>query len=135
MECNLINALKLVEEYNLLYHTKFEGSPKYRLVPDGKGVCEFKERSWPCNGHAGVYLILAAKDEVVYIGQSISFGYRFYQYFKDNNGTCVPRSENWTKDPAGIVAISAPDDKKYERLSLEEYLIERLKPIDNTRGK
>lgn len=84
---------------------------------------------------AGVYLILDESGEIIYVGQSLSFGYRFYQYFLDKNGTCVVRSQNWTKVPAAIVAIAAPDDKKYERLSLEEYLIERLSPVDNIRGK
>lgn len=37
--------------------------------------------------------------------------------------------------PYAIVAIQAPDEKKYERLSLEEYLIQNLLPIDNVRGK
>ncbi len=135
MECNLANAKRLIEEYNRLYNTSFNTTGPYRLFPDAEGVCEFKDQSWPCNGHAGVYLILSDNGEVIYIGQSLSFGYRFYQYFKEDNGTCVIRSANWSKKPTSIVAVAAPDDKKYERLSLEEYLIQNLKPIDNIRGK
>lgn len=135
MECNLTNAQKLIEEYNRRYNTSFNTTGPYRLFPGEDGVCEFKDQSWPCNGHAGVYLILSEDGEIIYIGQSLSFGYRFYQYFKEDNGTCVIRSANWSKKPASIVAVAAPDDKKYERLSLEEYLIQNLKPIDNVRGK
>lgn len=135
MESKLSYALKLIEDYNQLYKTSFTAESKYRLFPGSDGEYEFKDRSWPLNHHAGVYIILTEDDEVIYVGQSGSFGYRFYQYFKDNNGNCVVRSANWSKQPFAIVAIGVPNDKKYERLSLEGYLIEKLQPIDNKVGK
>lgn len=135
MGSNLNHALSLIEKYNQEYKTAFQASDIYHLYTSEDGVCEFKGQSWPCNGHAGVYMILSEKKEVLYVGQTLSFGSRFYQYFKDKNGTCVVRSPYWSETPNAIVAIPAPDDKKYERLSLEEYLIERLQPTDNTRGK
>lgn len=135
MECSLTNAQKLIEEYNRLYGTSFTTTDPYRLFPGEDGEYEFKNKSWPCNGRAGVYLIMDENCDIIYVGQTLSFGYRFYQYFKDKNGTCVVRSQNWSKEPAIIVAVAAPDNKKYERLSLEEFLIERLTPIDNIRRK
>lgn len=135
MECSLTNARKLIEEYNRYYHTSFNMSEPWHLFPNKYGVCEFSDQTWPCNGRAGVYLILAEDGEVLYVGQTLSFGYRFSQYFKNDNGNCVIRSSSWSEKPASIVVVAAPDDKQYERLSLEEYLIENLKPIDNTRGK
>lgn len=135
MECSLTNARKLIDEYNRRYNTSFTMSEVWHLFPNEDGVCEFRDQSWPCNGHAGVYLVLAKDEEVLYVGQTLSFGYRFSQYFKNDNGNCVVRSSIWSQSPASIVAVAAPDDKKYERLSLEEYLIERLMPIDNIRGK
>lgn len=135
MVCSLENVRRLIEEYNQLYGTSFTTTDPYHLFPGEDGEYEFKDQLWPCNGHAGVYLILDDRNEIIYVGQSLSFGRRFYRYFKDVDGHCEVRSSNWTKQPAAIVAIAAPDDKKYERLSLEEYLIERLSPVDNIRGK
>ena len=135
MQCNLANAQKLIEEYNRLYKTSFKMSECWRLFPDKDGVCDFRDRQWPGNGHAGVYLVMAQDGEVIYVGQTLSLGYRFSQYFKNDNGNCVVRSSSWSETPASLVVIEADDDRKYERLSLEEYLIERLMPIDNIRGK
>ena len=135
MHKTLEEALSLVNAYNQKYNTSFEADRLYELFPVGDGKYGFKENSWPCNGKAGVYLILDENKNIIYVGQSSSLSYRFYQYFKDEDGVCVVRSSYWTATPHFIVAIAAPDDAKYERLSLEEYLIERLQPSDNTRGK
>ena len=128
-------AKKLVENYNSKYNTSFQLYQPYKLTRCSDGEYGFENSQWPCNGKVGVYLILSDDDDVIYVGQTRSFGYRFYQYFKDDDGTCVPRSPYWTKTPKTIVAIPAPNDAKYERPSLEEYLIENLNPCDNTRGK
>lgn len=135
MRDNLSNALKLIEEYNQLYNTSFKALPPYRLFPGDDGDYEFKNQQWPGNEHAGVYLILSRTGEVIYVGQSLPFGSRFYQYFRNEGGKCIILSDNWSAMPYAIVAIQAPDEKKYERLSLEEYLIQNLLPIDNVRGK
>lgn len=131
----LLDAINFIKDYNDRYQTSFQISDKYSLFPHEEGEYGFKENSWPGNGKSGVYLILDENEEVIYVGQSKSFGSRFYQYFKDDNGTCVVRSPYWSKTPSHIVTIIAPDNAKYERLSLEEYLIMELSPIDNIRGK
>ncbi|MDE6702880.1 MAG: GIY-YIG nuclease family protein [Muribaculaceae bacterium] len=135
MDCNKTTALELVKNYNRKYNTNFNPTTPYRLFPDENGVYEFKDQAWPCNGRAGVYLILSRDYDVIYVGQTISFGRRFYGYFKDVNGHCNIRSDNWSEKPYAIIAIAAPDDRKYERLSLEEYLINNLQPNDNVRGR
>ena len=135
MECNKTKAIELVEKYNQRYHTAFEPLSPYHLFPDENGECEFKHQSWPGNERAGVYLILSKDDEVLYVGESNSLGRRFYSYFRDDEGKCIILSDNWSKEPYAIISIPAPDDRRYERLSLEEYLIQNLRPIDNIRGK
>lgn len=129
-------AKQLVEDYNSKYNTSFRLEQAYKLTECTEGEKGFENASWPHHDESGVYLILSDNDEVIYVGQTLCFGNRFYQYFADVNGKCVVRSEYWKKQPKSIVVIPVPDrNAKYERLSLEEYLIERLNPCDNTRGK
>ena len=135
MNKTLDDAIALVKMYNERYGTAFLPTSPWRLYPGLDGNCEFRDQSWPCCEKAGVYLILSEDNEVIYVGQSLCFGSRFYQYFQDDNGTCVVRSPYWTKKPHALVALEAPKDRKYERLSLEEFLIQRLQPVDNTIGK
>ncbi|MBD5295989.1 MAG: GIY-YIG nuclease family protein [Bacteroides sp.] len=135
MNKTLKDAQLLIKAYNDEYHTEFEPMQKYDLFPENDETYGFKQQ-WPGNGKAGVYLILDKDQQVIYVGQTSSFGSRFYQYFKPAGDLCIIRSSFWEGAPRYIVAIPVPNqDKKYERLSLEEYLIEKLNPIDNTRGK
>lgn len=135
MECSLTNAQKLIEEYNRLYGTSFTTTDPYRLFPGEDGEYEFKNKSWPCNGMGGVYLILSKNLKVIYIGEALWFGRAFYSHFKPNGDKCEIISNNWKAKPYAIVAIPAPDDRKFERSSLKRYLVQKLKPIDNTLEK
>lgn len=134
IEQTLENARDLVKKYNDEYDTNFELDKEYSLYPDKD--CEYGFRNCqPFYNKGGVYLILDENKNILYVGQTKYFGSRFYYYFKaDQNGNCIP-VHNWTKKPYAIVAIPTIDEKKYERLSLEEYLIQNLQPADNTLGK
>lgn len=133
MKPTLNNARDLLKKYNEKYITNFELGKEYALYPESDDEYGFKD-CWPCNEQAGVYLILDENKEVIYVGQAKILGIRFYYHFKPVDGKCVLRGQ-WRKKPKYIVALPAPDDAKYERLSLEEYLIQNLQPIDNTLGK
>ena len=50
----------------------------------------------------------------------------------DSSGTF---KEKWRKDPNYLYVATPPNDAIWERLSLEEFLIQKLNPIDNTQGK
>ena len=104
----------------------------YRLFPDEDGEYEFKDNSWPCNEMGGVYLILSNNMEVIYVGEALWFGRAFYRHFKPNGDKCTIISDNWKVNPYAIVTIPAPEDRKYERSSFKRYLVQKLKPIDNT---
>ena len=127
------DAESLITAYNQRYNTQFRLHEKYDLFPESKDDYGFRN-PWPCYDKAGVYLILSSDEEIIYVGQSRSMGSRFYRYFKDKEGSCVIM-DNWTKKPRYIIAIPSEEGAAYERLSLEEYLIERLAPSDNTLGK
>lgn len=128
-------AQKLICGYNEKYNTNFVLEKKYKLFPSEDGEYGIKEYSWPGNQKAGVYLILDEYNNIIYVGQSASLGSRFYHYFKGSDGIFTYREGSWSTIPKSIVAIIAPDNAKYQRLSLEEYLIERLQPSDNINGK
>lgn len=127
---------KLLHEYNQKYNTQFKMSMKYALFPkeDEYGYT----KSWPGNGSAGVYFLMSEDNHLIYVGQSKDLGQRFYQHFppKENSSksTCT-FSENWSIKPYSIYVTTTPENAKWERLSLEEYLIQNLNPIDNKQGK
>lgn len=79
-------------------------------------------------------LFYQKKLEVIYIGEALLFGRAFYSHFKPNGDKCEI-SDNWKVNPYAIVTIPVPEDRKYERSSLKRYLIQKLKPIDNTLEK
>lgn len=135
MDNSFATAKHLIEKYNQMYNTNFVCEPKWRLRPDENGEWEFKDEVWPGIHKAGVYLFLSQDDRVIYVGQGISLSRRFYDRFRNENGIGVHKNDSWSEPIYSIVAIVAPDERKYERLSLEEFLIGELQPIDNTRGK
>ncbi|MDE6198504.1 MAG: GIY-YIG nuclease family protein [Muribaculaceae bacterium] len=133
MDQSLEKALKLVSNYNIRYNTMFKPSHQYKLHPL-EGEYGIIDNEWPCNHKAGVYLILDKNNVVIYVGQSSSLGYRFYQYFNPTD-KIKPVRHKWKGTPDSIIAFSASDTAAYERLSLEEYLIYELSPLDNKRAK
>ena len=96
---------------------------------------------WPHAARAGVYFVLDADLELLYVGkasQGSSVGKRLSAHFKyrsyPDDRTCVPTGD-WIGDPRFVMAVAVPDDSRFEASSLEEYLIALLAPPENTRGK
>jgi len=113
----------------------FEISELYDLFPNESGNTESKNKwnnPWPNNLRAGVYLILSADLEVIYIGKSgNTFGDRLKDYFKyDADRNC--RLEHiWNTDPKYVVTVAVPDSSKFESSALEGYLLSKIKTSDN----
>ncbi len=61
---------------------------------------------------------------------AICLGKRLYEHFHGSVGNCKP-TEFWEIPPRYIICIPAPDNAKWERLSLEEYLIQYFDPYEN----
>lgn len=133
MKVNFHIALELVKYYQMRYNTTFEISEVYALFPK-ENEYGFTE-SWPFLNEGGVYLVLDADKNVIYVGKADVFGHRLYGHFReDENGNCVICEKGWKNEPKYIINIKADRNRLYENLSLEGYLIKTLSPDDNIRG-
>lgn len=127
-------ALELIEYYQLRYNTRFEISNIYSLFPEGDEY-GFTE-SWPFLNNGGVYLILDKNKNVIYVGKTDNFGHRLYDHFREGSeGECIIFEKGWKNQPHYIINIKVSDERIYENLSLEGYLISILDPDDNTIGR
>lgn len=132
----LDNAISLIQVYIDRYKVKLEVTEPFDLFPENSEKYSIANNSWPGNHRAGAYLILNPEFEVIYIGQSDSLGRRFSQYFKSCGGKCeIIHPHSWNGLPRYIVSVVVPKKEQHIRLSLEEYLIQGLDPIDNIRGR
>jgi hypothetical protein len=140
---NIEKVIEFIEKYTLDFRNpnlkEFEKSPFYDLFPDENTSNEFLK--WPNeyyhNGRFGVYLILDDVFDVIYVGKANNIGKRLGSYFKYNkqNKTCLIRHDSWKKKPKYIFSIAVENETWFECLSLEEYLIWNIQPIDNKRSK
>lgn len=108
---------------------------------------------WPSADYVGIYCILGANDELLYVGKASansSIGKRLNTYFKnspeDKKKWVISAGHNWPSDhpqPHSVAAIgidkitSGPQPPGWAWLvpSLEEYLITRFSPPANTMQK
>lgn len=133
---DIVKINKAIDEYNTRYNTHFHVGNKYSLFPKGEEY-GYKDE-WPGNKHAGVYFVMSENDHLLYVGQSKDLGQRLYQHFPPSgereNPVCTFK-ENWSMQPYFLYVSITPDDAIWERLSLEEFLIQKFNPIDNISGK
>lgn len=106
--------------------------------------------SWPCASYVGIYCILGANQELLYIGKASamsSIGKRLSTYFKNNPSDkrkwITSKGHQWPEDrvaPHSVATIgiekitngSQPPNWAWLSPSLEEYLITQLSPPANT---
>lgn len=135
-------VIKLIKEYQYRYRNpllkEFDISPIYDLFPDENTDKNFQKWSekYHHNGRYGVYLILNDKYEVLYVGESSNIGKRLGDYFGScEDKSCFIKHNTWRDKPRYICTIAVENNLWFERLSLEEYLIYKIQPIDNKQGK
>ena len=128
--------IKKIAEYSKKYrHPNLEPiceSEIYSLDVDWKA-----DKQWPFSDNYGVYAILQ-QDEVLYIGKASEgkLGYRLSAHItKDNNGNPQLDPNKWKEEPTNIMTFKVPKDSPFEASSLEEFLIQELKPPLNKIGK
>lgn len=116
-------------------------SDYYALFPSGARTDIPISGGWdsepyPHQYKAGVYLIFSEDLELIYIGKTDSnFGSRLYNHFK-GSGACNVVQSGWSKKPYYVVSIPVERSKSHavSPVCLEDFLINRLQPCDNTRG-
>ena len=123
-----------VEEYCRLHGIEpFIPSELYDLQSD------WTKRQFPDSGAPGCYAFYDEQGTLLYVGKASmahNLGSRVASYFRRDNtaGVTIPRHVGWKALPPRYVQ-TIPVRKPYEAPSLEEYLIGKLDPPDNTRGR
>ena len=107
---------------------------RYDLLSDWK-----RDASLPCAGERGVYAFFNEDGELLHVGKASNnstLGRRVCSYFhaKPVDQGAKPRHPWKCKGEPRHVLITATDDA-FEAPSLEEYLIQRLQPPENTVGR
>lgn len=139
-------TLALVNEYQKKYRhegsAKFEVNKPFDLFPgeaDSSLVCDWgwdKNEYWPHADEKGVYLIFDDNLILTYVGKASmnnTIGARLYSHFGSGE-VCNPRA-NWERRPRFLVTVKMPEGHGFEAPALEEFLIEKLHPDDNTAGR
>lgn len=123
---DLINA---VEEMNVRFPRAF-GSISITAPLD---ISVKPNVSWPSNKHAGVYVFLDEKNEILYIGKA-SFGSCIGSRLnKRFDSDWIPKSQ-YSKGCKYITTIPVPDAHRFEAPAIEEFLLSRLKTRSNSVG-
>ena len=89
---------------------------------------------WPQAARPGVYFLLGAERKLLYIGRADNLGTRLSNYFRyGEDRQCVPKDDWADRPPCFLLTVAVAE--KFEASSLEEYLIDRLDPPTNVRGR
>jgi hypothetical protein len=95
---------------------------------------------WPHHDRCGVYVLIDANCEIVYVGKASpgTIGTRLCTYFHtEKDGSCRivhDQPGGWRKRPAYLMVIAVPKVTPLEAMALEKYLIRNLSSLDNTVG-
>lgn len=123
-----------------------EMSGIYDLFPEDHAdpvanTCAVWPANYPNRYSRGVYLMLGAHQQLLYVGKvsmNNSFDSRlagYFSYTTDGKKRCQVKHDTWGTRPEFLITIPVSSDMAFEAAALEEYLIDRLQPPDNTKGK
>ena len=94
---------------------------------------------YPFDQRAGVYLIFSDTLELLYVGKASMgscLGKRLYTYFHYAAGQpCTLKHSTWTQEPRHLLTVAVPEATPFEAPALEEFLIARLHPSNNSVGR
>jgi hypothetical protein len=116
----------------------------YALFPDVEMAPEVTWRwsestPWPHGDRAGVYFVFGTGVRLLYIGKAsmgAKIGNRLSHWFQyERPGrSCRVVHAGWREQPRFVAALPVSDDMTWEAPALEEFLIQRLSPPDNSNG-
>ena len=116
-----------------------EVAPIYDLFPAEAQSDHAWPDQWPHASRKGVYIIMDEQLNVLYVGKASfenTIGARLGSYFAfATDRACKIVDENWSAPPRYVSSVAVPDDSAFEAPALEEYLIRKLVPRDNTVGR
>ena len=136
----------LVEDYQARFRgpnlEPFELSAPYDLSPE-LGIPKIEcptswPEGWPHSGRAGIYSLFGEELQAVYIGKAslrntlVSRLGSYFSYDKPHK-TCR-LNHAWKCRPRYLITIAVPEESRFEAPALEEFLIIKLRPTDNTAG-
>jgi hypothetical protein len=137
-----------LEEYQAKYRRpglpELELSGLYALFPEqgppAAGLAWRWPDPWPNGWRKGVYLLFNGSGRLLYVGKASMnnfIGSRLSSHFHTDHSTkaCKVAAPGWSEQPVYLATLAVPEEMSFEAPALEEYLIERLAPSDNVRGR
>lgn len=118
------------------YCRKYAIDPPFPLSAPYHLAREWKSTTIPHAERCGCYFFYDKEGSLLYIGKvslSHTLGRRTTSYFRwdDKAAAPVPKHTGWKPPPVWLQTLCV--NEPYEAPSLEEYLIDRLRPPSNTR--
>jgi hypothetical protein len=132
-----------IEEYSSKYRgfglPDLEMSDLYDLFPAGDHSNSNKAwpAKWPMAEKPGVYFFFDDDLQLLYVGKASmnnTLGARLSSYCGYAADRSCQLKHSWSRKPRFVTVIGLNDDLRFEAPALEEFLIMRLKPVENTVG-
>jgi hypothetical protein len=112
---------------------------KYKKLPK-EVTARWPDDDWPNGDKPGVYIFLDSKLNILYIGKTTMWRLlkqrlsAYFRYSKVQKRCKIPKDHGWSIQPDFVVTIGVPPRTAFEASAIEEYLINRLRPSENTVG-
>lgn len=139
--------LRLVDEYQSSFRherlEKFEHALPYDLFPDvSDSIFDQVTRwpnPWPLPSRAGVYAFLDQQMTILHVGKapfrnSLAAHLSSYCRYEPGRRSSCKLHQAWKNSPKYIVIVAVPQSSRFEAAALEEFLISKIQPIENSVG-
>jgi hypothetical protein len=116
------------------YCRKYAISPLFKMSDPYELTAENWTNAIPFPNDAGCYFFYAADGSLLYVGKASltnDLAGRVTSYFQTRGGFLLEKYQ-WNTPPACVITLKV--NHPYEAPSLEEYLIEKLQPPENSVG-